>query len=201
MPKLIIDAFEKTILEYLEKIQTTDLTKDSRTSTEIDNIIFIGLNTLIHVFRITLSKYKNTEIAYHYSKQSYIYYLEYIQQISNTEFQHDLNINDAVIFVYSKTLSNTITLEETENHQNIDLTNSTIILNNLANITNQLLLWKIRLSMAERTEIIKGFLSKYLRIFSDPEFEKHIKLMENLMVDFTHIDQINEFYKTVKKIK
>ena len=201
MPKLIIDAFEKTVLEYFEKIQTTVLTKDSRTSSEIDNIIFIGLNTLIHVFRITLSKYKNTEIAYHYSKQGYIYYLEYIQQISNTEFQHDLNINDAVIFVYSKTLSNTITLEETANHQNIDLADSTIILNNLANITNQLLLWKIRLSMAERTEIIKGFLSKYLRIFSDPEFEKQIKLMANLMVDFTHIDQIAEFYKTVKKIK
>ena len=201
MPKLIIDAFEKTVLEYFEKIQTTDLTKDSRTSAEIDNIIFIGLNTLMHVFRITLSKYKNTEIAYHYSKQGYIYYLEYIQQISNTEFQHDLNINDAVIFVYSKTLSNTITLEETANHHNIDLADSTTILNNLANITNQLLLWKIRLSMAERTEIIKGFLSKYLRIFSDPEFEKHIKLMANLMVDFTHIDQISEFYKTVKKIK
>jgi len=197
MPKLIIDAFEKTVLEYFEKIQTTDLTKDSRTSTEIDNIIFIGLNTLIHVFRITLIKYKNTEIAYHYSKQGYIYYLEYIQQISNTEFQHDLNINDAVIFVYSKTLSNTITLDETENHQNIDLADSTIILNNLANITNQLLLWKTRLSMTERTEIITGFLSKYLRIFSDPEFEKHIKLMEN----FRHIDQIDEFYKTVKKIK
>ena len=201
MPKLIIDAFEKIVLEYFEKIRTTDLTKDSRTSAEIDNIIFIGLNTLMHVFRITLSKYKNTEIAYHYSKQGYIYYLEYIQQISNTEFQHDLNINDAVIFVYSKTLSNTITLEETANHQNIDLADSTTILNNLANITNQLLLWKIRLSMAERTEIIKGFLSKYLRIFSDPEFEKHIKLMANLMVDFTHIDQISEFYKTVKKIK
>ena len=43
----------------------------------------------------------------HYSMQkAYLYYLEYLEQVSNSNMTKDLNHTDAILFVYSKSLIN-----------------------------------------------------------------------------------------------
>lgn len=194
MPKLLIETFEKTIIEYFEKIQSTHFEKDAHSKSDIDNIIFMGLNAIIHIFRITITKYSNTDIAYHYSKQGYYYYLEYIQQLSTVEFQHNLNINDAIIFAYSKTLS--ATLSELNNNQNINLGNIEFILNNLANISNTLLQKNGTTNISIYIAIIKQHLSPFLYLFSDKKNEKYV----NYLFEIVSIDHLDVFYKNVKKL-
>lgn len=205
MPKLI-ETFKKIVLEYFEKLKKVNLNVDTTpqlyglTAPKCiglnANIIFIGLNTIIHIFRITTVKYKNTNITYHYCKQGFFYYLEYIQQITHNNFQNNLNINDAVIFVYSKTLIPTA--EVTENVvMDVILENNTILLNNLATITNHLLLWNSELSLTTRSEIIQLYLSKFLTLFTESlHHEKYI----NTLLELTHRDQIEEFYKSSKRL-
>ena len=193
MPKLLIDTFEKIVLEYFEKVKSTEFIQPTISYMQDNpNIIFIGLNTIIHIFRITLIKYKNTDIAYHYSKQGYYYFLEYIQQLSTANFQHHLNINDAITFVYTKTLS--ISLDVLNNHQNVNLGNSGFILNNLTNITNTLL--RQNGSHTLGIDVIQTHLSKILHLFSIKKNEKYV----DYLFEITSIDHLDAFYKNIKKL-
>lgn len=193
MPKQFIDLFEKIIIEYFEKVSSVNMTADVYTKSYSANIICIGLNTIIHIFRITMSKYKNTDITHHYCKQGFVYYLEYIQQILSSELQTNLNINDAITFVFSKTILPISELPESI-IPNVDL-NEPIkhMLNNLANVLNGILLWKLELSNEIRCEIIKMHLAKYILL---PNLEKYVKFLPKL-VDSNHLAY---FYKNAKRI-
>ena len=196
MPKLFIETFEKIIIEYFEKVSSINLSSEIYTKSYSSNIVFIGLNTIIHIFRITLCKYKNTDISHHYCKQGFVYYLEYIQQITSANFQNNLNINDAVMFVYAKTLLPITELTELIS-PTIPMTDTIQLLSNeLGNIVNGLLLWKNELSIEVRCKIIKEHLSKYLFLFSESNLEKYVKYMSKLS-NPTHLDY---FYKSVKKM-
>lgn len=198
MPKLFIQTFEKIVVEYFEKVATINLSAEVYTKSYSANIICIGLNTIIHIFRITLSKYKNTEISHHYCKHGFLYYLEYIQQIFTSDLQTGLNINDAIAFVYSKTLADlSVTMPSVDSiSPNIELNNSITIMKNLANIVNGILLWKHDLSIETRCVIIKSHLSKYLTLFTESNMEKIINYLPKL-VDVNHLAY---FYKHAKRI-
>ena len=71
----------------------------------VDNITQIGLNAITHIFKINLFFYKNVDIAFFYAQKAYYCYLEYIEQINIKCITDDLNIKDAVLFIYNKTLS------------------------------------------------------------------------------------------------
>lgn len=204
MPKLFIETFEKIVLEYFEKVSTLHLLDKHHTKLHSANIIFIGLNTIMHIFRITICKYKNTEITYHYCKQGFFYYLEYIQQISNVDFQNNLNINDAIIFVYSKTLVPLTELTEPI-HPTI-AASDTHLLHNLATITNGILLWKIEMPIHLRSEIATKYLSKYLNLFEEPNNEKYVKFLDKIERTQYQIEPIqlyhylDHFYKNIKRL-
>jgi hypothetical protein len=66
--------------------------------------IQIGLQVTHRVFEYILSKNQNVENAYFYSQKSYYYYLEYMEQIHESNLLLNLNHNDAVLFVYKKTI-------------------------------------------------------------------------------------------------
>lgn len=71
----------------------------------IDNILQIGMNAITHIFKLNLLFYKNIDVAFFYSQKAYYCYLEYIEQINIKCITDDLNIKDAILFIYNKTLS------------------------------------------------------------------------------------------------
>jgi hypothetical protein len=196
MIKKIIDTFEKTILEYLEKIvNTLDISNNIKT-------INIGFTATIHIFRILLCKYKNLEIVYHFSKQGYLYYIEYIQQLINTNLHHNLNYSDIVKFVYSKILSN-IELNDIVISQNINLDDIKPVLDNLANISNILFIWNNDVMLSVRIKLLRLFLSKYLSLCVNCNvvelyniYELNHKLQEHN--EHTYILYFTKFHKSIK---
>ena len=68
-------------------------------------IIKQGILTLNHIFRFLLIYTKNLDIIYHNCQKAYIYYIEFIGQISDDNHSFlQLNSKDASLFVYKKTI-------------------------------------------------------------------------------------------------
>ena len=68
-------------------------------------IIKKGIATLNHVFQILLLYTKNLDIVYYNCQKSYVYYVEFIGQIGEENHSFlNLNSNDAMLFVYKKTI-------------------------------------------------------------------------------------------------
>ena len=65
-----------------------------------------GINMLSHIFVILLHYSKNLGLTIHHSKTSIVYYVEYINQITDKDDNmfFNLSLKDAIIYVYTKTI-------------------------------------------------------------------------------------------------
>jgi uncharacterized protein (DUF2132 family) len=97
----------------------------------VNNIIQLGLNAITHIFKINLFFYKDVDVAFYYSQKAYYCYLEYIEQINIKCITDDLNIKDAILFIYNKTLSReditNFNIQEASRSENSDI-NENILL-------------------------------------------------------------------------
>ena len=72
-----------------------------------NKIIFAkGINMMEHIFTILYSYTKNLELTAYYSRNSIVYYVEYISQITDKDDNmfFNLSLKDAIIYVYTKTI-------------------------------------------------------------------------------------------------
>ena len=68
-------------------------------------IVKNGLDTITHVYRFLIMYTKNSELTCYNCKKAIHYYIEFIcQMISNNSIVLKLNIKDASLFVYRKTI-------------------------------------------------------------------------------------------------
>lgn len=67
-------------------------------------IIIKGLEILSNIMHIIIMNTNNIDIAFYYCNKAYYYYIEFISQIDTENNHLELNIKDAVIFVYKKTI-------------------------------------------------------------------------------------------------
>ena len=98
-----------------------------------NKIIFAkGINMMEHIFIILYSYTKNLELTAYYCKNSIVYYVEYISQITDKDDNmfFNLSLKDAVIYVYTKTIYG-ISQDIRENI--IFIPNETRFLNKLSN--------------------------------------------------------------------
>ena len=100
--------FVSILSEYFKSIKTSPLCSKLENNLDILNT---GFNTILNVYNYSKELFKNgEELAY--SQQAHYFYVEYIEQIYNTNLNYALNHNDAVIFVYKKTLFDLYTKAE-----------------------------------------------------------------------------------------
>lgn len=67
-------------------------------------ILFVGISLIMRVFEYANQKLCNIENSYYYAQQASIYYIEYLDQIYSANLSYALDQNDAVLFVYKKTI-------------------------------------------------------------------------------------------------
>lgn len=75
------------------------------------NIIFFilkkGISTINYIFLFILYYTKNLELTFYHLQNSYIFYIEFIEQINfNSSNSIKISVNDAVTFVYKKNIYN-----------------------------------------------------------------------------------------------
>ena len=72
-----------------------------------ENILLYCINIIHHVFNYILFFTKNLSMTLTYSKNAYVYYIEFIEQIKNkNNLFLKLKKEDAALFVYKKTIFN-----------------------------------------------------------------------------------------------
>jgi len=71
----------------------------------LNYIIHQGLQSMKHIYMNLLLYTKNVDLVFFHLQKGYYYYIEFLQQIKKEEnsFIH-FNINDAIIFIYKKTI-------------------------------------------------------------------------------------------------
>ena len=67
-------------------------------------ILSKGLEMLSNIMNITIMYTNNIDFAFHYCNKAYYYYIEFISQLDTDNNHLELNIKDAIIFVYKKTI-------------------------------------------------------------------------------------------------
>jgi hypothetical protein len=98
----IVNHYIIIINDYFEHMTQSTVLNNLNNNTYIFSI---GLNTVLHVYKIALLNTKNFENTQFLCQKAYYCYLEYIEQMNKSNLLHNLNNSDAIIFVYKKALN------------------------------------------------------------------------------------------------
>ena len=159
------------IIEIISEILNDFFAKTSSSqvhSKRLRSIILLGVHTLIRVFEYSLFQTKSLENSYIYVKKGESYFLEYLEQITNSEYMETMNLSDMELFIYKKTIVNI-------NHNNDET-----MLNNMMTLSDS----SMSFEDSELTNVFK-------------EIRKCVKILfywDNNNISITHIKELNQKY-------
>ena len=107
----IINQFIILLKDYFTRLISSKLNEVS-----YNNYFQIGIHAFIRVFEYILFQTKSLEKAHIYSEKSQILFLEYLEQIQESGYLQEMDVNDIVLFVYKKTI---FKINEQENEADI----------------------------------------------------------------------------------
>ena len=116
----LFSQYMNVINDYLTKFSQFNKLEDDKSYLQLN-----GINTITHVFNITLRQTADTELAFENMRQAVNYYIPFIEQMNEISL-YDLNIssNSASIFVYKKTIGEMkLSLNQTINDEQRELLN------------------------------------------------------------------------------
>ena len=172
-------------------------------------IIKQGIKTIKHVFVILLLYTKNLEITCYNCQKAYVYYIEFIGQI--TEDNHSflqLNSKDAALFVYKKTIFD-INIETQKNYiSQISDNNKIQIIDKLIEIYNTIIFKLIdEKNFIDVIKIInielKKIILKIIKLLNENnnlEYLNQIILFTSQYSQNNLLENLELFIKKLKKI-
>jgi hypothetical protein len=113
--KLYKNYLEYSNLNILEnfmnlvKIYDTNVTKNNDliqniSKSHFEYFYFRGINALLIIFVKILKRTNNLKLTYFHTEKAIYYYIEFFYQISNRNSFISLTCNDAILFLYKKTI-------------------------------------------------------------------------------------------------
>jgi hypothetical protein len=210
MEKKNLHTYSKLIKEYLQCINDSIIIKNSKPP---HFLTYIGLNVVLFIFKIILIKTGDQQKAFLDSQKAYFYYLEYIEQIKNSNIIHNLCNLDAIKFVYNKSLTHILTyIDESSietNESVLAVDHETLekdLYKSFEKRVNVLFCWENRkITLENRIEISKKHLVNYLSIEEEYSyiFDYLETIIEKMNMDFQRYDEFcSVFYQSlVKRIK
>lgn len=107
----LISNLKEIINNYIHILLNYILLFNQKIDIDNNNIkLFIfkkGISAINHVFFLVLYYTKNLEVTFYHSQHSYIFYIEFIEQLNfNSSNYVKMTINDAITFVYKKNIYN-----------------------------------------------------------------------------------------------
>lgn len=102
MTQEYINTYVEIILEYVNEMAKSEFMS---AQSNRDFLVYTGFRAITHIFQICYIDSSDLNTAFYNSRNAYIFYLEYLEQIHKTNMRHDLSHTDAIQFLYSKTIS------------------------------------------------------------------------------------------------
>ena len=107
----IFKNYQEIVLEYFEKYNIFFIDENYNKYIKIKGLLGIS-----NIFKLLLLYTKNLEVTNYHTKNAVIFYLGFIEQISNTSNNYlNLNIKDAIMFIYKKTIFDIVKNKEVTN--------------------------------------------------------------------------------------
>jgi len=135
------EAFAKylnVISEYITQIQENIIISNLN---YFKYVVEKGLETITHIFRLLLLHTKNLDLVVYNCKKTIYYFIEFVGQISGDSNDYlKLSTNDAILFVYKKTIYSI-------NNRNIDISEQDKIFNNVIYLLTNLWLNLMKVSI------------------------------------------------------
>lgn len=103
-PKQVVNTYIVLMREYIDAF--CKFTAET-SAIQYDCMFYVGLNVINKVYEFMLLKYGNIKNANYYSQKSYVYFIEYMEQIYQHGLSQTINHNDAILFIYKKTIFET----------------------------------------------------------------------------------------------
>lgn len=196
--KEIIDAYGKLMADYLILMDHSETLKKMSNAPAI---ICNGASIVNHVFQLHI--YNNTpyETLIYSCQKACFCYLEYIEQVNNTNLINSMDVATIATFVYKQTLTNLRTLPGTAS-------SLSDLLHLLSTVFSILMAWESDISLKARAAICEVHFVTYVKIFYNIPSVAHFYYEyldivrrkcfpeENLYFDF-----LNEYYRVLYKLK
>lgn len=97
-----INNYIDIVIEYLGKMKASAFIKSQ---TNCGFLVYTGFKAITNIFQIHFVNTNDPEGSFYSAQKAYILYLEYLEQMQQTNMSHDLNHTDAIHFVYNRTIS------------------------------------------------------------------------------------------------
>ena len=161
-----------------------------------DYILMNGLETLTHVFKLSILYTNNIDLTIKHTKNSILLYTQFTSQIEEDQ-HHDLNLtaNSASLFVYKKTIYE---LDKIKSENKIE---GESIINNLEQL---IILYRklVNLFMIDYDKNMHDITFKLINIFTDLLNDKNMNNEETLSKNIKNINLfIEHFPKYTDKSK
>jgi hypothetical protein len=186
----------KIINEFIHNILENNITNNNNKLL----IIIKGIESLLHTYNYLLYTTNNSCLAFYHTQKAIYMYIEFIKQITDEQNNLlNLKINDAVIFIYKKSIFD-IKKEFIKNKENkiIDLLsiNSNIIKYIFSFIYNK----KSREDFIQDLKLVINILENiYSLNFNKNNFSNLLFFVEILYSDFVNIYTIEQYIDCIEK--
>lgn len=202
---MIRDEIIMMFFEFLDDFFLQNI-NSTINNTKLQSSLHLGVQTMIRVFEYSLYQTKSLEKSYIYLKTGETYFLEYLEQMSNSGYIEDVNLNEIILFVYKKTIFN---IKNTENNENIinnmmTLSDTYLVfdedeLNNIFNeirkCVNVLFFWKNKkINNNQRVEINQKFFHSF---FYYENRQDMLKMLEYIQHHFEY--EYNDYKNLLKE--
>ena len=175
----ITKSYISAITQFIDTFLQISFEPSAMPSTEqYDCMLYIGINLIYRVYKYSLLKFNNIKTAEYYSQKAHVFFIEYTKQIYNHELTFNINHNDAILFIYRKTIFDFDNIDSKQGDDKVvnmfSLKESTEVMPNIANcishlqqlhvFINQLVQWKHNeITTTNRTHVCKQYLQKLLQ--------------------------------------
>ena len=197
--KEIIDAYGKLMADYLILMDHSETLKKMSNAPAI---ICNGATIVNHVFHLHIHNNTSYETLIYSCQKACFCYLEYIEQVNNTNLINSMDVGTIATFVYKQTLANLRTQPGSASTGLSDL------LHLLSTVFSTLMAWENDISLKARAAICEVHFVPYVKIFYNISSVAHFYYEyldivrrkcfpeENLYFDF-----LNEYYRVLYKLK
>lgn len=67
-------------------------------------VVSLGFRAITHIYQTNYVQTNDIDASYYSMQKAYLYYLEYLEQVAESNMTDDLNHTDAILFIYNKAL-------------------------------------------------------------------------------------------------
>lgn len=175
----ITKSYISMINQFIDAFLQISFEPDATPSVEqYDCMLYIGINLIYRVYKYGLLKFKNIKTAEYYSQKAHVFFIEYTEQIYNHELTFNINHNDAILFIYRKTIFNFDNIDSRQGNDKVvnmfslkesneempNIENCIYQLQQLHVFVNTLVQWKNKeITTNNRIYVCKEYLQKVLK--------------------------------------